>query len=614
MAIPNHPAQVPNNLAYTWTDTIAGYVESFDAESRTFELKTSDKRSFTIEIDETTGAELLRNLGEPYTDGSGHLDDVLVPGRYVIAYGIFYPVGDGLRYTAKHIELLGRGANDYNFEEPTWWARQIDQLASFYRRAQFGTGAIDYRDYRTELHLGGSKTESHVQETDTISRMVYGMASAYMLTGKEDYLEVAEKGTEHLRDHMRFVDRGNDVIYWYHGVRIDGKTETKLFSSEFSDDYDAIPMYEQIYALAGPIQTFRVTGDPRIIADADGTMRLFEKFFRDYEQGGYYSHLDPILLSPHHDSLGANASRKNWNSVGDHAPAYLVNLYLATGEQRHLDMLERTFDTIVDHFPDYQNSPFVNERFMRDWSHDLEHTWQQNRAVVGHNLKIAWNLMRMHGQRPKKSYVELAEKIAKLMPSVGSDRQRGGWYDVVERVMRDGEQNHRFAWHDRKAWWQQEQAILAYLILYGSLGDNEYLRHAREAESFYNSFFLDHDEGGVYFNVLATGMPYLLGTERLKGSHSMSMYHSAELCYLSATYTNLLITKQPLQLWFKPHPDASRTLRVAPDLLPTGRVRLQEVEIDGKPYEVFDPRALTVTLPESADRLTVRATLVAADD
>ncbi|HEY3750974.1 MAG TPA: N-acyl-D-glucosamine 2-epimerase, partial [Pseudonocardiaceae bacterium] len=167
-----------SNLTHTWADTIAGYVQGFNAEARTFELKTSDGRSFTIELDETTGAELLRNLGEPYTDGSGHLDDVLVTGRYVIVYGIFYPDGEKMRYTAKHIELVGRSGGDYGFEEPTWWIKQIDQLASFYRRAQFGNREVDYRDYRTELHLGGSKTQSHVQETDTISRMVYGMASA----------------------------------------------------------------------------------------------------------------------------------------------------------------------------------------------------------------------------------------------------------------------------------------------------------------------------------------------------------------------------------------------------------------------------------------------------
>jgi hypothetical protein len=113
--------------------------------------------------------------------------------------------------------------------------------------------------------------------------------------------------------------------------------------------------------------------------------------------------------------------------------------------------------------------------------------------------------------------------------------------------------------------------------------------------------------------VLANGLPYLLGTERLKGSHSMSMYHSAELCYLAATYTNLLVRKHPLPLWFKPLPNASRTLRVAPDLLPPGRIRLEEVEVDGKPYEVFDAQSLTIQLPESSERLTVRALVVPVD-
>jgi hypothetical protein len=109
--------------------------------------------------------------------------------------------------------------------------------------------------------------------------------------------------------------------------------------------------------------------------------------------------------------------------------------------------------------------------------------------------------------------------------------------------------------------------------------------------------------------VLSNGFPYLLGTERFKGSHSMSMYHSSELCYLSAVYTNLLITGEPLALWFKPRPEADRTLRVAPDLLPAGRVELVKVEIDGKPHEVFDPRAMTVELPESEQSLTVRVEL-----
>lgn len=590
-----------------WSDTLTGYVESYEEGSRTLRLTTLGGQHVALVLDPEADGELIRNLGKPY-HATSDLVGMLQPGRLVLAYGISYPEEHGDVFVAKHLYLVGRSASSYVFEEPGWWVHQLEQIAAFYQRAQFGEGPADYADYRTVLRLGGDKTDNHTQETDTISRLVYGMASAYLLTGEDVFLETAEAGTRWLREHMRFQDADEGVTYWYHGVRFEDGYERKLFTSEFGDDYDAVPMYEQIYALAGPVQTFRVTGDPAIRQDADDTLALFEKFFRDREGGGYFSHIDPIALSPHAEDLGPNRARKNWNSVGDHAPAYLINLYLATGEERHADMLERTFDAVVEHFP-RPDSPFVQERFDQAWEADRSYGWQQDRAVVGHNLKIAWNLTRMQSLRPKDSYRELAEHLAETMPAVGSDQQRGGWYDVVERTRAEGERWHRYAWHDRKAWWQQEQAILAYLVLAGTTDRTDFEKLAREAEAFYNTFFLDHDEGAVYFNVLASGLPYLLGTERLKGSHSMSMYHSAELCYLAATYNNLLLRGRPLDLWFKPYAEADRTLRVAPDLLPPGSVRVTAVEIDGRPWGDYDAEGLTVALPETDQRLTVRVTL-----
>jgi len=595
------------------SDLVAGYVTAFDAGRGLLDLRTSDDRAVRARIDGDTHAEFVRNLGEPPVGATARLAELLVPGRHLFAHGLHYPDGG---FEAKRLVLLGERPGAYRFEEPDWWPRQLAELARFYRRAQFGSAReVDYADYRTVLRLGGDKADNHTQETDTISRLVYGMASAYMLTGDEDFLHVAERGTEYLREHMRFVDVDEDVVYWYHGIDVRDGVESKSFTSDFGDDYRAIPAYEQIYALVGPTQTYRVTGDPRIARDIDGTLRLFERFFHDPVRGGYYSHVDPILLSPHHDSLGPNRSRKNWNSIGDHAPAYLFNLYLATGDDRHAKMLEETFDLIVEHFVD-PASPFVQERFHGDWSPDRTYGWQQDRAVVGHNMKIAWNLTRMNAITPKASYTALAAELGRSMPDVGSDRQRGGWYDVVQRMLADGQRRHRLVWHDRKAWWQQEQAILAYLVLAGSTGDPEFRRHGREAAAFYNTFFLDHDEGGIYFNVLADGHPYLLGTERLKGSHSMSMYHAAELAFLSTVYQRLLLGGGPLTLWFRPRPDgfADRVLRVAPDALPPGRARLEWVEVDGRPYADFDPVAMTVRLPDATGDVTVRAHLAPVED
>jgi anti-anti-sigma factor len=604
-----------NDQNFTVSDLIAGYVTSFDGQN-TFGLRTSDGRDYRATLTPTVFAEIVRNLGEDFQNATDEIRDLLVEGRYVFVYGIFYPDGKERTFEAKHIVFLGHGPDEFRFEEQDWWINQVRQLGDFYLQAEFGNGPIDYSKYRTNLGLEGEAEKSTRQETDTISRLVYGFASAYLMTGDDRYLEAAEKGTEYLRKHLRFEDKKNDVTYWYHGVDIkpSGKLQ-KIYASEFGDDYEAIPCYEQIYALAGPIQTYRITGDPQILADARSTIRLFRNYFHDKsEKGGFYSHIDPITLSPHAESLGRNKSRKNWNSVGDHAPAYLINLYLATGEKEYADFLEYTFDTISQRFPAYDESPFVQERFHDDWSKDQTWGWQQNRAVVGHNLKIAWNLMRMNSLRPKKAYTDLATKIAEVMPAVGSDQQRGGWYDVVERTVSKGQKFHRYVWHDRKAWWQQEQAILAYLILRGVLQQEQYRQTARESAAFYNAWFLDTQSGGVYFNVLANGLPYSLGTERGKGSHSMAGYHSFELAYLAAVYTNLLVTRQPMDFYFCPTAGVlpHDTLRVSPDILPTGSVAIGQVWINGKEVRDFDAKALTVKLPSTGGRLKVRVRLVPA--
>src|SRR5207247_569969 len=99
-----------------------------------------------------------------------------------------------------------------------------------------------------------------------------------------------------LRDHFRTVDSSEGIAYWAHAIDIVDATERKILASEFGDDYDALPAYEQIYALAGPTQTYRATGDPRILNDIEMTVRLFDRFYRDPDTGGFWSHIDPITF------------------------------------------------------------------------------------------------------------------------------------------------------------------------------------------------------------------------------------------------------------------------------------------------------------------------------
>src|SRR3954451_7864277 len=345
-------------MHFTFSDTIAGSVVSYRADEDVFTLRTIDGRDFDVQLTSQTFAEVIRNLGEAYVDATGSMRDMLDRGRMLYAYGVFYPEGGDTTFEAKHVVFVGRTSHDFAFERPDWWVDQIREVADFYIRAQFPDGNIDYAQYRTRISLEGKKLPGTRQETDTISRMVYGMASAYLLTWEERFLEAGERGTEYLREHFRTVDASEGIAYWVHGIDTSGAKEKKILASEFGDDYDAIPAYEQIYALAGPTQTYRITGDPLIRKDIDRTLNMFNRYYRDFEGGGYFSHVDPVTFDPRAASLGRNRARKNWNSVGDHAPAYLINLVLATDEAEHVEMLIDTANTIATRFPDYDNSAF----------------------------------------------------------------------------------------------------------------------------------------------------------------------------------------------------------------------------------------------------------------
>lgn len=602
-----------NGLEYPFMDRLMGVVKDFQVEKKSFTLATMTGKELVINLTPTTFSELLRNLGEPYQDCTQQLEQMLVPGRRLFVMAVFYPENGILSIDAKFILFLGLTENEFLFEKQDWWIRQIRHLADFYLKAEFGSGDPYFREYQTVLGLDGEKPNENRQETATMSRLIYGLASAFLITGDDRYLLGAENGTKYLRDHLRWViDDRESLCFWYHAIDFKSGQEEQVLGSEFPDDLNSIPAYEQIYALAGPVQTYRITGDPQILKDAQMTINMFNRYFLDRsDRGGYFSHVDPSNFNPYDDSLGKNKARKNWNSIGDHAPAYLINLWCATGDESYVKMLEINFDLIVKHFPDFENSKLVQERFTEDWSKDQTWGWQQNRGVVGHNLKIAWNLIRMHNLKPKPEYMALARKIISTIPEVGLDHLRGGWYDVLERTLEPGQIFHRFVWHDRKAWWQQEQAILAYYIHAGVLKDPICWDFARVSASFYNAWFLDNDYGGIFFNVLANGIPHLIAQDRNKGNHSMAGYHSFELCYLASVYINLLVQKQPMDFYFKPKPGGFKDdiLRVHPDILPAGSVVISAVTINDTPYTNFDAVALTVQLPKDYKEIKVKVTL-----
>jgi mannose/cellobiose epimerase-like protein (N-acyl-D-glucosamine 2-epimerase family) len=636
--------------------TVAGTVVAVDPDKPSFTVKARSGDLFEAFVGPTTWYQVVSNLDGLWRDRVENPNDApqdpvrfglvkyIREQRPVTVNGLVYLDGDRLLYEAKAVSLMHSASDKYIFEETHWWLVQITQMADRWLDHLFDSRRSYSIDdfsawYRTNLNITGQQTDDNVQENATLARLIYGLSSAYLLTGAERYFLAAKAAVAYQREAFRSLSHDGRYIFWASArrrLRGGEKGEKLIIPSENPDDAGLIPLYEQIYALAGLAQYYRITLDWEVMEDIRRTVNTFQAFFWDPPSakdkgfagtGGYYSHLDPVTMRPDSPNMGnndENRGRKNWNSIGDHIPAYLINLILSLDPIPRVEhrmskesieeflgvcrgILEETTQLIVEKFPD-PDSDYVNERFFADWRPDHTFRWQQNRAVVGHNLKIAWNLTRCafyfetlaknlrdrnrnqeasgYEQRANQCHA-LARKLGDEMAEIGLDKVRGGIFDCVERKPANGMPT-QFVWQSTKDFWQQEQGILAYLILHGAApGDQKYLALARECSAFWNLFFLDRDRQGIFFRTTENGLPIIEGSYAQKGGHSISGYHAYELNYLAHLYMRTFVdtgagSDRNFVIYFKVLSNRDvKSVNVLPDFVPPGRLEIASIRANG---------------------------------
>jgi hypothetical protein len=638
---------------YYQTLTVMGAVIARDDDALTFSVQARSGDVFQAVVGPSTYYTVMSNLDDlnrdrvPNPDGLEWSDN---PPKYdlvkyiqlqrpVTVTGLYYEHGGKQRFEARAVYLMHSDPKRYLFEETHWWLVQISLMADRWLDIFFDARRAytidDFSEfYSTNLNITGQTTNDNVQECATLSRLIYGLSSAYLLTGADRYYLAAKAAVAYQREAFRSLSHDGEHCFWASSRRRstgEQRGEKLIVPSHNPDDEDTIPLYEQIYALAGLAQYYRITCEWEVLEDIRRTVNTFQDYYWDYPEakqekgfagtGGYYSHLDYATMRP--DTAGLdrsnNRSRKNWNSVGDHIPAYLINLILAIDplplgtSRRSLKeflavcqgILDETSEIIGSKFEDPQ-SDYVNERFMANWDADQHWGWQQNRAVVGHNLKIAWNLTRVAfycqaraaeagvpAAQAKQlrdqadNFLAFARRLADRMGEVGLDKIRGGIFDAVERQPTNGMPTE-FAWGSTKDFWQQEQGILAYLILHGATpNDRKYLDLARECTAFWNLFFIDRDRQGIFFRTSENGLPIIQGAYGQKGGHSVSGYHAFELNYLAHLYMRAFVDTggsgdNNFCLYFKVAPNTDQqSVNTLPDFFAPGAVRIQGVRVNG---------------------------------
>ncbi len=344
-----HPGQqgtapmIQNYL--TQTMTLLGTIGAMDpanADRPRFTLKLRSGDDVSVTVGKTTNFQPLTNLDEVNRDRYQRPPNYqgtplecarlyLVEGTMVSVEGIYQRHGGKETFEARTVHLLQQAPLDWKpgtnhademgvgtadrrfyFEYTYWWITQIQRLADRWLDDLFGERRdyqlADFAElYRTNLNILGDPTDDNVQEMATLSRLIYGLSSAFLLTGSERYYMAAKAGIAYQREAFRGSSADARFRIWSSAKRRMRHGSQYTLTSQNSDDLNTVPLYEQIYALAGMAQYYRITNAVEVLDDIRYTVRMFQDFFHDRtELKGYFSHLDYVTVSARDPSLGPN--------------------------------------------------------------------------------------------------------------------------------------------------------------------------------------------------------------------------------------------------------------------------------------------------------------------
>ena len=271
--------------------TVIGSAVAIDPDKPSFSIKARSSDVFEAVVWPTTWYQMLSNLdnlgrvrvSDPA--GVGREDSVrfnlqkhIQLNRPVTVNAVTYIEGNQQRYEARAVHLMGSQPDGYVFEETHWWLSQLALMADrwldllFDRKRSY---AIDdfSKLYLTSLNITGQPL-SEDQECATLSPLIYGLSSAYLLTGQDRYYLAAKAGVAYQRQAFRCLSDDGRYCFWAYGRRRDEAGEHLIITSQNGDDLNTIPLYEQIYALAGLAQYYRITLDWEVFENIRHTINI----------------------------------------------------------------------------------------------------------------------------------------------------------------------------------------------------------------------------------------------------------------------------------------------------------------------------------------------------
>ena len=404
-----------------------------------------------------------------------------------------------------HIKHDFRGTSSGKY----WEKQALEDIIPYW--TQYAQDSICGAFY-TNISAGWKSGADTKKYPSMISRHIFAYAVAYLLSGNENYLDIARETKDFLINHAWDKQYGG----WFDVLDRQGNPVESTKS-----------LFIQAYAVTGLSMYYFVTHDRDVLWYIERSNTLLETKAWDHINGGYFNTMDR--------EWGVLDSQKTFAAQVAPVSGYLLYLYLATRNRKYLDQAEKIMDVVCARMIDREHG-WVLETFDKGWNY-IPGT--PDKVNIGHNLEVAWILMRLCFLKDDPSYLHITAELEVNLNQYGFARKNGFWYTSIERQY--SERHDAFTY-----WWVQAYGNMFNLCLFRMSGEKAYLHDFEQGARFWDSFFIDRKHGDTFFSVFQTGGV----KDSIKANPFKASYHSMEHCLLNFAYLNFWVSRQPVELHF----------------------------------------------------------------
>ena len=443
--------------------------------------------------------------------------------------------------------------------------------ANFYAKAadpQFG-GFFTYLDRQGKVT--GSNKSFVVQ-----SRDAYAFVRAFMLSGNERYLELAQQALSFLYAHGWDTKNGG-FIFMGNQQGAAQPDPSGAQSPKWS--------FVQHYGLVGINAMCEATRSTLDCGWLDKGNTSLDQHLWDARAGfqGYYNNANLDFSSPRD---------KGFTPTIDGITTHVLNDYLITGRADYRQRFFWLADNAADRLAANMTAPGVKFGFPEDYNSNWQINTGSKFGFVGHIYKTAWCLARAYLVDPQEKYRSAARQILLQM------------YDKGGFDRTNGAPNYSFNYDSGvnstdKEYWQLEQGIVSGIYNYAITNSDSdraiFLEVADRTLDFYVKHLFDTQFGGIFYQTNASGS----STVRTdKGDQWEGAYHDVELSYYVYVDGNLLLWHRPITLYYRfEAASVDRDIVLSPIPLRDTRLAIDSVSHAGAPYAAFDGLARSIHLP-----------------